>query len=146
MAIHFESRCIDIAPPLVDELMAAIASGEGEALRLSIIVVGDERMAEIHGVSHGDPTPTDVISFDLRGDGPGEECPEDIDGELIVNAELALREAESRGHEAEAELLFYVAHGALHLLGYDDQDDDSRARMHSLQRRYVLEIGVEVQS
>ena len=40
--------------------------------------------------------------------------------DLIVNGELAAREAARRGHGAEAELALYITHGLLHNLGFND--------------------------
>jgi probable rRNA maturation factor len=144
MLITIEDESVPLDPKRAEALAAAIFAGEGERLRVSVVVIDDEAMAELHGQTHDDPTTTDVISFDLRGDGPGEDCPDDVDGELVVNGPMAAREAAERGHGAEAELLFYVAHGLLHLLGHDDQTDADREQMHALQRHYLSAIGISV--
>jgi probable rRNA maturation factor len=71
---------------------------------------------------------TDVLSFPLGGD-PW--------GELVISAEYALGESRSRGIPVEEELLRYVAHGLLHLLGYDDHDPREKSRMWKRQEREV---------
>ena len=69
---------------------------------------------------------TDVLSFPLGTD---------LVGELVISAEYAAGEAARRGIPVEEELLRYVAHGILHLLGYDDHRPSDRARMWKRQER-----------
>ena len=69
---------------------------------------------------------TDVISFPLGTD---------LLGELVISAEFAVGEAAKRKIPVEEELLRYVAHGILHLLGYDDHDPADRAAMWARQER-----------
>lgn len=100
---------------------------------LSVTIVGDRRIAALHRDWLGVPGPTDVISFPLSDDEaplPGAPA---LLGEVVVSADTAAREARARGLPFERELLLYVAHGTLHLLGYDDHDPRDRARMHRRQ-------------
>jgi len=69
---------------------------------------------------------TDVISFPLGTD---------LFGELVISAEYAAAEAKARSIPVEEELLRYVAHGLLHLLGYDDHGPREKARMWKRQER-----------
>lgn len=78
---------------------------------------------------------TDVISFPLDSD---------LVGELVISAEYAVGEAAKRKIPVEEELLRYVAHGILHLLGYDDHRPADKKRMWARQERElrrVLETG-----
>jgi probable rRNA maturation factor len=74
---------------------------------------------------------TDVISFPLGTD---------LVGELVISAEFAVGEARKRKIPVEEELLRYVAHGILHLLGYDDHDPADRERMWKRQERELARI------
>jgi probable rRNA maturation factor len=74
---------------------------------------------------------TDVISFPLDSD---------LVGELVISAEYAVAEAARRRIPVEEELLRYVAHGILHLLGYDDHRPAQRARMWARQERELRKI------
>ena len=74
---------------------------------------------------------TDVISFPLGTD---------LVGELVISAEYAVGEARSRRIPVEEELLRYVAHGILHLLGYDDHDPADKARMWKRQERELSRV------
>jgi len=74
---------------------------------------------------------TDVISFPLDSD---------LVGELVISAEYAVGEAAKRKIPVEEELLRYVAHGVLHLLGYDDHRPADRKRMWARQERELRRI------
>ena len=74
---------------------------------------------------------TDVISFPLGTD---------LVGELVISAEFAARQARARRIPVEEELLRYVAHGTLHLLGYDDRRPADKARMWKRQERELSRV------
>jgi probable rRNA maturation factor len=127
--------------PAVDDafvraaLAAALAHGGRPELELSVAFVSDREIAELHGRWLGDPTPTDVISFDLEDEhaGPG--------GELYVSVERARAEARARGLSLERELALYLVHGALHLCGYDDRAKAERARMRAAEAAVLANLG-----
>jgi probable rRNA maturation factor len=74
--------------------------------------------------------PTDVLAFPIGRD-PAE--PEELWlwGEVYVSADRAREQAERRGVALEDELAALVAHGLLHLSGYDDDTAEARAAMES---------------
>jgi probable rRNA maturation factor len=74
---------------------------------------------------------TDVISFPLGTD---------LLGELVISAEYAVAEAAKRKIPVEEELLRYVAHGVLHLLGYDDHRPADRKKMWARQERELRKL------
>jgi probable rRNA maturation factor len=63
-----------------------------------------------------------------------------LDGEIVVSAETAASSCAEHGTTPENELLLYVVHGALHLVGYDDRDDASRAEMRRREREVLAEV------
>ena len=129
------------APPVELEhvrLAAAfVLQAEGRAgAGLSVTVVDDPAIAELHARYLGVSGATDVISFPLDDDFPGEA----LVGEVVVSADTAEREAGERGLPFAEELLRYVVHGTLHLLGYDDQDPDDHRRMHARQEELLAQL------
>ncbi|MEM6366076.1 MAG: rRNA maturation RNase YbeY, partial [Planctomycetota bacterium] len=80
--------------------------------------------------------PTDVISF-------GYECdPPQVSGDVVVSVETAERQAESHGASVAEELLLYVVHGCLHLVGLDDKCDETRKAMRLAEVDVLNQIGV----
>lgn len=113
---------------------AALREGRRPALRLSIALVTDRAIARLHGEWLADPTPTDVLSFDL-GDDLSEA------GEVVASHDCARRVARERGVDAGRELALYVVHGVLHLCGHDDHAPRERARMRAAERRVLSALG-----
>ena len=105
---------------------------------VSIAIVADAEMRRLNRKFLKRRTNTDCLSFDLS-DGAGPEGPRVFD--LIVNGELACREAARRGHPPEAELALYVTHGLLHNLGFDDATDGQAGRMHRMEDEILQHAG-----
>ena len=61
---------------------------------------------------------------------------------MVASAETARREAAARGLAPEDELLLYVVHGVLHLLGFDDHAPADRRRMRAAERKALRAAGV----
>jgi probable rRNA maturation factor len=66
-----------------------------------------------------------------------------LEGQIVVSAETAHRVAFQYGWSSDEELLLYVIHGALHLVGYDDTTEEARRRMRSCERFYLERFGIE---
>jgi probable rRNA maturation factor len=94
---------------------------------LTVILVSDRRMSELHRRFLQQPGPTDVITFQH--------------GEIFVSTETARRQARRFGTSLEHELRLYIAHGLLHLHGFDDKDARSSAEMKRTQEKLVAAAG-----
>ena len=103
---------------------------------ISIRIVGDREMTELHARWKHSSVTTDVVTFDLS-DSPSESLRVD----LAICIDEATRQSENRGHQLEDELLLYVIHGLLHCCGHDDQDEESAAAMHAEEDRLLQAIG-----
>lgn len=111
---------------------AGITSGD-----VSLAVVDDAEIHELNRQFLEHDYPTDVLSFVLEHEG------DHLEGEIIVSVDTASRMAEQVGWTASDELLLYVIHGALHLVGYDDQDPQSLAAMRAAERKHLAAFGLE---
>ncbi len=120
---------------IVAAVKATMAGAEhrGRLGTLSIALMDDATLAMLHGRYLNDPSPTDVITFDLRDD------PDDpaVDGEILISVERARAEAARRRLPVQQELLRYVIHGTLHLLGLDDATPAGRQRMRRAEDRIL---------
>ena len=67
---------------------------------------------------------TDVISFPLKDD-----ADKDYWGEVVVSVEQAVNMASKYGNSWQKELMLYVVHGILHLIGYTDARAKERSKM-----------------
>ncbi len=105
---------------------------------LSIALVTDREMSQVHKRFMNDPSPTDVLTFPLDEDSRGRAT----SGEIVVNVSQALRESRRRGIALPNEVLLYALHGMLHLMGMDDRTDAEFDRMHRLEDRILGKLGV----
>jgi probable rRNA maturation factor len=114
----------------IERLVGRILRAEGRPrARVSLAVVGNGAIRRLNRRHLGHDTATDVLAFPLGEPG--------CFGEVVVSADVAAAEARRRGIPPEEELLRYVAHGLLHLLGYRDQAPAQRRRMWERQERYL---------
>ena len=112
-------------------LARATLLGEGvDRAELSVSFVETGEIADLHERFMDEPGPTDVLSFPL----------DDVDEHgvrLLGDVVIAPAEAERNNpDDPAAELRLLLVHGILHLLGYDHEEDDARARMWERQERY----------
>lgn len=113
---------------------------EGEDIRdaeISLALVDNTAIHQLNKRYLQHDEPTDVLSFPLSEAGAKK-----LAGELVIGAEIAKEQAESRGHDVQAELALYVIHGLLHLCGYDDHTEADAAAMRNQERRYLQKLGL----
>ncbi len=131
---------------LRERLEEAAAAMAADVIHLNVVLIDDDRMKAMHAEFHDDPTTTDVLTFDLRDD-PFEGAPEAgllpaVEGEVYVCVDEARRRAEQLPRAMDKEMLLYALHGLLHLVGYDDHDEEQRSRMHAREDELLEQIGV----
>ena len=103
---------------------------------ISVAVVDDPTIHELNRRHLNHDYATDVLSFILQRDGAS------LEGEIVVSGDTAANTAGEYGWSAEEELLLYVIHGSLHLVGHDDQTPADREQMRVEERRWLLEMGI----
>lgn len=112
---EFASRALEECKELAGSLRR---TGE-----IGVVLISDQRIAELHKQFMHEPGPTDVITFQH--------------GEIFVSAETARRQALEFGTTLDHELRLYIGHGLLHLHGYDDKSSAGAAKMRRLQEKLV---------
>ena len=104
--------------------------------QLSLAVVDDEEMQQLNRQYLEHDYPTDVLSFLL------EDGEDSLEGEIIVSADTAAREAKRWNWPVNDELLLYVIHGTLHLTGMDDHEPEDRSQMRQAETHYLATFGL----
>ena len=104
---------------------------------ISVAVVDDPTIHQLNRQYLDHDYATDVLSFVLERDG------DLLEGEVIVSADTAASRAADFGWSAAEELLLYVIHGTLHLVGYDDGSPDERAIMRARERDCLKRLGID---
>jgi len=124
-------------------LLSRVARQEKFVGNISVALVSDRKMRGLNRRFLKRDSSTDVLSFDLRTKhllrNRNALC-EDIDCEIVVNSERALRVAKRYGLTPFEELALYCIHGLLHIAGYDDRTEEERARMAAKQKSLLDRI------
>jgi probable rRNA maturation factor len=109
---------------------------------LSVALTNDREIHELNRVFRNRDQPTDVLAFAMRegeqaGARPvGDDQPLlEILGDVVISVETARRQASSRGHDLEREVRELLAHGLLHLVGFDHQTKEESRAMGTQVRR-----------
>jgi probable rRNA maturation factor len=130
-------RSLRLGLPRLAREMGEVLRRVGFPGELSLALVDDEEMGELHGRFSGDPSATDVLAFPLDGAAVGGPA-----GEVVLSVETAVREARARGLSPRGEVLLYAVHGVLHLRGYDDHDPADARRMDRRTLALLRALGV----
>lgn len=112
----------------------------------SLTFVDDATIHQLNREYRQVDRPTDVLSFALEeagGPKPPPDAPRML-GDVVISVETALRQAEERGHADEAELGLLMAHGLLHLLGFDHDTAARKKKMWARQAELLAVLGFEV--
>lgn len=103
---------------------------------VSLHIVGDEEMETVNQTIFNREGSTDVITLtydSIPGDENGRE------GDLFINAELAIRTESSTRWSPRHELALYLAHACDHLHGAEDDTDAGRKVMIDRETAWVSE-------
>ena len=115
---------------------------DGE-LELSVVLADDALVQQLNRDYRGKDKPTNVLSFafeDAEGPDAGEGAPTML-GDVIVARETVGREAAEQGKSFEAHFMHLVAHGVLHLLGYDHEAEEEAVEMERLETAALAALG-----
>ncbi|MCP5518144.1 MAG: rRNA maturation RNase YbeY [Verrucomicrobiales bacterium] len=107
---------------------------------ISLVALDAARMAAVNETHLQHPGPTDVITFDYTG---ADAVGAGLRGEILVCPEVAAQQAREFRTSTASELVRYVAHGLLHLCGYDDHDVEDRRVMKRQENRLVRQLATQ---
>lgn len=102
---------------------------------VAVVFVDNDAMSFLHKEWMGLEGPTDVMSFPMDELRPGtHEAPaEGLLGDIVISPTVAAEHASQGGHTVADEIALLVAHGLLHLLGFDHHDEDEKQKMFDTQ-------------
>jgi probable rRNA maturation factor len=109
-----------------------------EDAELSVLLVTDPAIRALNHRWRRVDRATDVLSFEIserHGGGP-------ILGDVVISLDTAARRASEEGWEIGVELDRYLAHGLLHLLGYDHDRPRDAKRMAAKEAELTREVGL----
>jgi probable rRNA maturation factor len=103
---------------------------------VTLLLTDDEAVRDLNARFREQDKSTNVLSF------PASANPEHFLGDVALAYGVCAREAAEQGKPLAHHLQHLVAHGVLHLLGYDHIGDDEAEAMESLERIVLAGLGV----
>jgi probable rRNA maturation factor len=127
---------------LILQAVRRVIKDEGKSAKsLSIVLTDNRHIRDLNRQYLGHDCFTDVISFPLEDPDWISSGASGLNGEIIASAELARQQAQSSNADPQAELMLYVVHGLLHLMGYDDRTPQQAKRMHEREDVLLEDLG-----
>ncbi len=141
------------------DVVSAILKGEDfpNDAEVDILITDPETVHRINSEYRNIDRTTDVLSFpntewdspaDYESAGFADESLIDPEndhymlGQIVLNEERIISQAEEYGHSINREYAFLIAHSVLHLLGYDHMEEDEARVMEDKQREYLELLGI----
>jgi probable rRNA maturation factor len=120
----------------IANIVATVIVAEGQRCdEVAVHFVTAEVIGELHQRFFGDPSPTDCISLpmDEIDDGSYRHL-----GEVFVCPQVACEYVKTQGEgDPLAEVCLYIVHGLLHLMGYDDVEEEAAHSMRQAEQRHL---------
>ena len=113
-----------------------------DGFEISIAIVGDDEIKRLNKQFLNHDRTTDCLSFDLSDE--QQSTYKNLTFkiiELVVNGQMAARQANQRNHSGRAELALYITHGLLHQLGFDDSTTAQAKKMHDKEDKILQQLG-----
>lgn len=110
---------------------------------LSVVLTDDETIRQLNRDYRHKDRSTDVLSFhfDPRISPASPNAPRLL-GDVVISLDTAARQAKGRRRALMAELRWLLAHGILHLLGFDHARAHQKRKMDAWTRRLVKCVSV----
>ncbi len=123
-------------PRLREAVTHVLESNSIGSAAIGVAVVSDEKIRLLNREFLQHDHATDVLSFPLNATG------EMLEGEIAISLDTAARLANEYDWKTVDELLLYVIHGTLHLVGYCDHSETTMAEMRTQEIAMLAHFGL----
>lgn len=140
MEIHVidQQQDVVIDPSKIQEIVKEVILHEKQqADEVSVYFVSTEEICQLHQDYFNDPSTTDCISFPMD---ETEDEPYRILGEIFVCPQTAITYSLKHDKDSYQEMILYVIHGLLHLMGYRDIEIKDRRKMRSAEKKHLQNL------
>jgi probable rRNA maturation factor len=171
VAVEIALEGVSIDTSLLDDVVTQVLRDQQErgAWEIGIRITSDEELHDLNRNYRGVDAPTDVLSFgnydtphadeyfedepdaaeadDDAGEPEGEQDDDEDSwprylGDLAISLPRVVAQAAEYGHSQRRELCYLVAHGTLHLLGYDHETEEEAAEMRRHEEAALAALGI----
>ncbi|MBI3617928.1 MAG: rRNA maturation RNase YbeY [Candidatus Omnitrophica bacterium] len=143
MAVESLQKKVPIKLASIGRIARTILKYEGvREASLSIVFVSSPKIRSLNRQYLRRDYVTDVLAFDLRdGYRPGQ-----VNGDIAICVDMALKNAAAYQTSCARELVLYVAHGILHLLGFDDHSPRDIREMRKKEQEILSYLGKKTET
>lgn len=138
--IAAEHECWRGREEVLARALATAAEAEATSGAVSVLLTGDNKVADLNMQFRGKKGPTNVLSFPPPR---GELCEPGFLGDIALAAETVASEAELHGKSFDNHAAHLAVHGFLHLLGYDHMNEADAAVMEAREIAILAKLGIE---
>ncbi|MFA4854208.1 MAG: rRNA maturation RNase YbeY [Candidatus Omnitrophota bacterium] len=124
-----------ISPVKIKKLILKVLKGEGikESGYINICFADDPLIKKFNLKFLKTNSSTDVLAFNLNNNLENKILLADI----MISTDTAIKNSRKFNTKPEYELMLYLTHGILHILGYDDRDKTQKKQMREKEIEYV---------
>jgi probable rRNA maturation factor len=128
---------------LVRSILERELPGSGN-YAIGMHLVSNPTLRALNVEHRGKDAPTDVLSFPLLDNSDFALPPDQAVylGDVVVSHETAIQQAHEYGHSIDREIAYLVAHGVLHILGYDHEEERERVLMRAKEEEALAPLGL----
>jgi probable rRNA maturation factor len=139
LRIHNRQRLVVIRTALIKKcLLQIMAYLDCADKDLSVVFASDHLIQALNRTYRQHDRPTNVLAFPQSPTYEGEPAHPLVLGDVVVSLPTAAREAHERRQSLEAYVVYLLAHGLLHLLGYDHEHSPAQRRRMEQRERDIL--------
>jgi len=130
-----QQEALSISQKSVESVVKHVLKEEKQHTdEVAVYFVSTEEISRLHKAFFNDPSITDCISFPLDQE---DVMDYHILGEIFICPKTALDYVGEANADCYRETTLYLIHGLLHLLGYDDIQDQDLKSMRRAERRLM---------
>jgi len=131
LAVQYASHAPDV--PARPQLRRWFQRALQRDLRVTLRLVDEAEGRELNRQFRSKDYATNVLTFVY-------DEPEGLSGDVVICVPVVQREATAQGKSLTAHFAHMVIHAALHLQGYDHENEADAVEMETLERRLMLEL------
>ncbi len=119
----------------IKHVVKEILGKKSDSAKLIFAFVDNNEIKKLNKKYFDSDEVTDVIAFPLNN------YKNALNGEIVISVETAVDTAVKENVDVEGEIILYVVHGLLHLLGYSDVNRDDAVIMHEKESNILKALG-----
>ena len=121
----------------MDQLVNKLLKDMNSKQNVNLNIVDDEEMQKLNKRFRNKDMPTNVLAFPNIGIGAVDEL-----GDIAINTDAVIRESNQQNMTTRDRFLHLLAHGTLHLFGYDHKENTQAEAMEELEIKYLKDFNI----